>query len=92
MNQFDLKTGSDLWMKLTNTGKLDCESCSYELIKGQMGIAVNCSTVVEPKQKQEIVFTLVWDQPNIHFVGKKHTHIRSPSLCILATRGLNVRK
>lgn len=76
MNQFDLKTGSDIWLKLNKTGRLDTESCSYELAKGEMGIAVNCITEVGPKGMEEMVFTLAWDQPYIRFKGKQYTHTR----------------
>jgi hypothetical protein len=76
MNQFDLKTGSDIWLKLAKTGRLDVESCSYELTHGEMGIAVNCQTTLEAGESKEMVFTLVWDQPKIKFKGKSCTHIR----------------
>ncbi len=76
MNQFNLKSGSDLWLKLSNTGQLDTESCTYELAKGEMGIAVCCCTEVEPKGQEEITFALGWDQPQIKFKGNQWTHTR----------------
>ncbi|XP_021947733.1 non-lysosomal glucosylceramidase [Folsomia candida] len=76
MNQFDLLHGSDLWLKLSQTGRLDTESCSYELTKGETGIAVNCIGEVDPKGMEEMIFTLGWDQPQIKFKGREWTHTR----------------
>lgn len=76
MNQFDLKNGSDIWLKLSKTAKLDTETCTYQLAKGEMGVAVNCLAEIDSKKSQEFVFVLSWDQPQIRFKGKQHTHTR----------------
>ena len=76
MTQFDVKTGGDLWSKLSSTGKLDSESSTYELKRGEVGVAVSCSTSVSANSSEEMIFSLVWHQPIINFKGKLRSHVR----------------
>ncbi|CAG7829246.1 unnamed protein product [Allacma fusca] len=76
MTQFDVKTGADLWTKLGGTGRLDVESSRYELKRGEVGSAVCCSSFVGAHENDEMVFSLVWHQPLIHFKGKQRQHTR----------------
>jgi hypothetical protein len=76
MISFDLKHGSDIWAKLNKNGRLDTESCSYEITKGEVGVAVNSAGLVASNSCLEMVFVLVWDQPEVTFKGKEHTFTR----------------
>jgi len=73
VNQFDVKTGLDIWTKLQKSGKLDCESCYYEILKGELGAAVCCSSVVKSNDQDQMVFSLGWHQPVIKFKQTKHS-------------------
>jgi len=73
MISFDLKNGSDIWAKLDRNGRLDTESCSYVISKGEVGIAVNSAGLVRSNSTLEMVFALTWDQPQVTF--KEHEQV-----------------
>ena len=76
MTQFDVKTGNDIWEKLATTGQLDTETSRYALKHGEVGVAVSCTASVESQQCEEMVFSLVWHEPLIHFKGKQRQYTR----------------
>ena len=76
MTQFDVKTGNDIWEKLATTGQLDTETSRYGLKQGEVGVAISCMSLVESQQCEEMVFSLVWHEPLIHFKGKQRQYTR----------------
>ncbi|ODN01681.1 Non-lysosomal glucosylceramidase [Orchesella cincta] len=70
MNQFNLKTGADIWSKLAETGKLDKECCTFDIKRGEMAVAVCCQSLITANQNSSMVFCLTWDQPEIIFPNK----------------------
>lgn len=69
-NQFNLKTGKDIWEQLAKGGHLNSTGGTYEIPKGELGVAVCCQAPAPPTEKIVMIFCLTWDQPEIKFPGK----------------------
>ncbi|KAF7989594.1 hypothetical protein HCN44_008268 [Aphidius gifuensis] len=70
--------GSDLWMSLEKTGKLDINLNDRKTSKTEKDIAcgVCANTRLKVNETRDVEFSLVWNMPKIHFFKKKHEYMR----------------